>query len=226
MKKEEIEESGEMIVESADEMELFHKTVNLLETLLINKDAEFHFSTGQIRLQGDISKREEIIKSADLDEEHFEKIIEEILTLIPYIIIEKDTKLSSFVVEDEKPKFKEKCDTINKKLISKQVREKFILELTYKTNLIDKFDWSIITKYHDSSINNIGQLSIAQLRFRIRHPFSEEPDIAKTESFTVECDIYCINEMVEQLKKIEKLLGELENNKLTREGHNVTKLVK
>ena len=213
MNKEEIEEGGKMVAESDDEMTNFHKTVNLLETLLIKKDAEFYFSTGQIGLQGDISKRKEIIKSADFDEKLFEKFIKEILTLIPYILNEKNTKLSNFEVEDENHKFKEKCDIINKKLISKQVREKFILEITYKTNLIDKFDWSIITKYHDSSIDNIGQLSIAQLRFRIRHPFSEDPYVDKTETFMVECDIYDINEMVGQLEKIKKHLEEIENNK-------------
>lgn len=214
-----------MIAQNADEMANFHKTVNLLETLLINKDAEFYFSTGQLGLQGDISKRKEIIQSADFDEDLFETIIQEILILAHYILNEKNTKLSSFVVEDENHKIKEKCDTINKKLISKQVREKFILEMTYKTNLIDKFDWSIITKYHDSSIDNIGQLSIAQLRFRIRHPFSEDPNVDKTESFTVECDIYDINEMVVQLNKVKKCLEEIESNKQVREGHNVTKSI-
>ena len=202
-----------MNTENIKEIENFYETVNLLQTLLKNNDAEFYFSAGVPAIKGDIAKRKEILNSIDFNEEHFDKSIREILTLIPYVLSEKDTKLLDFGREDPNGILRDKCNIINKKLISRKLREKFILENTYKTNLIDKFDWSIITKYYDSEIDYIDNLYVAQLRFRIRHPFSETPNVDKTETFVVECDIYDINEIIEQLNKIKRYLVEMGNKK-------------
>ena len=64
-----------MNIENTEELETFYKTVNLLESLLKNKDAVLYFTAGQIGIKGDISKRKEILTSANFDEETFDKYL-------------------------------------------------------------------------------------------------------------------------------------------------------
>lgn len=199
--------------EDFKEMESFYQIVNIVETLLKNNGGNFYFNAGQIGFKVDGDMRHDLLMSSGLDEEYFVKSIESILELIQTILNKRDMELSDFTDEIGYSNFKEKCKIIKTKLISKQLREKFILENTYKTNLIDKFDWSIITKYYDSLIEDIEHLSVAQLRFRLRHPFSDAPNMDKTETFIMECDIYDINNVIEQLNKIKKHLEEIETLK-------------
>ena len=200
-------------IKGSKEMENFYQTVNIIETLLKSNGGIFNFNAGQIGFKVDIEILNNILTSSEMDKEHFDESIDSILKLIPIILNKKDMELSDFKDEIGFSNFNEKYKTINTKLISKQLRDKFILENTYKTNLIDKFDWSIITKYYDSLIDDMEQLSVAQLRFRLRHPFSDDPNMDKTETFIMECDIYDINNIIEQLNKIKTHLEEVGTQK-------------
>ncbi|MCK4798959.1 MAG: hypothetical protein KAT05_16410 [Spirochaetes bacterium] len=200
-------------IKGSKEMENFYQTVNIIETLLKSNGGIFNFNAGQIGFKVDIEILNNILTSSEMDKEHFDESIDSILKLIPIILNKKDMELSDFKDEIGFSNFNEKYKTINTKLISKQLRNKFILENTYKTNLIDKFDWSIITKYYDSLIDDMEQLSVAQLRFRLRHPFSDDPNMDKTETFIMECDIYDINNIIEQLNKIKTHLEEVGTQK-------------
>ncbi len=79
-----------------------------------------------------------------------------------------------------------KIELVETKFLDNTIRGRYILNNVYKTNLLDKFDWEVIKKYHPEEQKELNEFPIAMLRFRIKHPFSDTPPVEKTETFVFE----------------------------------------
>ena len=201
------------IVEPSMELTNFEKAVNILASLIKSGDATISFAVGGVSVKGEKGKRQEAIAKHGLIEEDFDRIIPEILKITSIIL--SDSKKEEFEALKDAPeelqKLKDKVSIVGKRLDLGELTEKYQLQTTYKTNLLDKFDWEIITKCFEKEQGKLDPFPTAVLRFRIKRPFTDYPPIEKTETFVFECGKDEIESLISDMEEIKKYIERLEN---------------
>nr|WP_054858454.1 hypothetical protein [Methanobacterium formicicum] len=74
---------------------------------------------------------------------------------------------------------------------------------------MDKFDWDIIIKKTEFNGKKLT-FPTAMLRIRTRKPFSDNPPVMKTETFTLETGMEEIDQLINELEQIKKSLSKEE----------------
>lgn len=202
----------EKIVETPKELIDFERAVNALAVLLENGDT-ISFTVDGVSVTADTKRRQEVLARYKLDEEGFDSIIQEILKII--VIIASDSKEEELETLKDKSAelqiLKDKIGIVEKNLNMDKLRKKYQLQTTYKTNLLDKFDWEIIIKHFEKRKGELDLFPTVVLRFRIKRPFTEHPPVEKTETFVFECGKDEIETLISDLEEIKKHIEKLEN---------------
>lgn len=181
----------------------------VLEALIkLKKEKEgfrLFFRHGVVHATGEENLRMKVLEESDISGEEFDKYTAEIITISNYAILENNEK--NFI-EDEIKSNK----NIGKKvmlvksspLIDQKLTEMYLLYKTYKSNIIDRIDWEIITKQYDKRKSMPKDFNIAVIRLGVRSPCIDT--IEKTDYITIECSRYMIDKLIENLQEIRNKL--------------------
>jgi hypothetical protein len=183
------------------DIDVFSKAVDVMSRLKAKGVLDLSFGVGRMSLGGDEELSDEMLKEFNLSEELFGNIVSEILMISHNILGGNKNNLISKLKSKDKY-IKEKVDLLEHKFLDNKLRAKFLLNIGYKTNILDKFDWEIIRKYHKDYPKQLNEIPIAIMRFRIKHPFSDIPPVEKTETFIFETIPEEIDELISELNEI------------------------
>ena len=201
------------IVEPSTELANFEKAVNILAVLIERGDAVISFSVGGVSVTGGKGKRQEVIAKHGLNEEDFDRMVPELLEIIGTVA--SSSKKEKFEALKNTPEelqdLKDKIAIVEQNLKVDKLTEKYQLQTTYKTNLLDKFDWEVITKCFEKEQGELDPFPTAVLRFRIKRPFTDFPPVEKTETFVFECGKDKIESLISDMEEIKKYIERLEN---------------
>lgn len=187
----------------------FTKGVEALEYLLKNEHAKLNFIGKEgIGLSAETQIIKRNLQKFGMDQKKFDSLTREILrTLTDVIHGHKQEVLEELKDKPEELRdYKDKYAIVEKTLVDSKLRRKFELESTYKTSILEKFDWEIITKHYEKNMGRLAPTAIGVLRFGIKSPSDPIFNIPKAEFFTIECTIDDIEALLEDLEKMKEEL--------------------
>ncbi len=184
--------------------ENFSLNVDVISRLKAKGVLRVNFGIGSMGIEGDEELTSQLLKEARLSEDAFHKNVEEIL-MISYNILGNHKKTLILNLKETDDFIENKIELIEEKFLDDSIKAKFLLNSLYKTNILDKFDWEIITKYHQEG-KQLEELPVAILRFRIKHPFSDSPPVEKTKTFVFETISEEIDDLISELENVRNQL--------------------
>jgi len=194
--------------------ESFVKVLDLLADLRKKHEFKIGFPAYGIYVLAEKDLIMEYIKKynvkADLKE--FDEIVKEILQMV-YIILggNRNQFVSDMLNKDTN--VEKKIDLVQSKIVDKEMREKYLLNKVYKTNILEEFDWEVVKKYYDKNESEVKDFPISVLRFRIRHTSDDRECTEKIDTFVFECTEYGIEELKRELDKIKVVFEKLKQLK-------------
>ncbi|MEA3488196.1 MAG: hypothetical protein U9R10_02965 [Euryarchaeota archaeon] len=149
---------------------------------------------------------DDALASAEIDKETFEAGGKDCIGLLHAIISDKERKFLKRYTEDEREEIEQKCEIIEKELITEELVENFLFQTTCKNYLMDDFDWEMIEhrgKEEEESFSTV------MMQFKLRNPSKEFsaptlPIGVGRESISFECRKGNIEKLMEELGKIKK----------------------
>jgi hypothetical protein len=197
-------EEGEKEKVSLDE---FKEVLKIFKSMLNEGDIKIDFAPyGQcgVTIEGDRLDKE--LTSSKVDKETFDSGEDECIPLLNRILGDKEKSFLQRIPEDEREEIENKCEMIEKGLITEGLVEKFLFQTTCKNYLLEDFDWEMIEHRGKEEEES---LSTVMMQFKLRNPSKEFPRPtlpigAGRESVSFECRKGNIEELIEELEKIKK----------------------
>ena len=190
----------------------FVKTVNLMAELLDQRELKITFSPFGVGIFSEKHVIEEAAKRYGLKSEDLKRNFKEIMEIVHILLAHnKDNFIKKRIKKDKK--ISNRVGLVESKIINKEIKEKYLLNKTYKSNILEKFDWEIVKKYHDKEEGHLDDFPVATLQFRIRHVLNEIEGTEKIERFTFECTEYGIEELINELNNIKEAFKKLHTSR-------------
>jgi len=189
----------------------FKKGVSLIRDTLKEKRGELNFGIKGINFRSDMPSNQ-LEDKYNLQKEDIDPIVNDVLEIINIVLSGKKDKVTTDL-KDNKPNllqtFKKRCELVERELIDQNLLRKYLIQTNYKTALLDKVDWDIITKRINRRKKTVDFPS-AMVRVRVKKPFTDEPPVPKTETIVFESGIEEIEELIDELNEIKNSLKEEE----------------
>ncbi len=183
----------------------FTSAMDVISKLKAKEGLRISFGVGSMGIDRNEELTEVLLNEVSLSEETFNDAVRETL-MISYKILKGNKKNLISKLREEDSNIEKKIELVETKFLDNILREKYLLNEVYKTNILDKFDWEIIKKYQSEERKELNELPVVMLRFRIKHPFSDTPPVEKTETFVFETIAGEIDSLINELNKIKNQL--------------------
>jgi len=201
---------SEDVISTPISFENFKKIILMLKELLDKGNLDFRFGkefTGlKIEEEEELTKKE-LFEKFGVTEELYDEALSELVRILSMILSQKKDKVFKKLQdkESERDLLSEKCTLVEKEIISEKLYRKYFMDVTYKTAVIDTIDWEVNRKTILDSSKKRFPIALINLKLikDLGNPF-------ETDSFSFECNLDVIENLIKEFTKIRELIIEQE----------------
>ncbi len=198
---------------SSEHFRAFKRALRFIKEIIEQGDGSFAFSPNKtiFEIRGELDV-DALLSEHELDRDEISGPISEIVKDVTQILSGEKDRFKMVAEKRDGKKDRsmrhERMALVEEELIDEKLKRQFFLQRTYKTALLDKFDWEIIEKKHCPE-RCVKSYPTAFLRLRVKKPFTDNPPVLKTETVVFETNIDELEWLVDELNDLKRQLNSI-----------------